>query len=189
MWSPIFRNGEVFHIGQLTLLRWSGRLTVVSSRSSDNEGRDRLLGALLRLSNQALLAELTVGLMRAGYSDLSITYTPALQALWSVPQGTRATELASVARITKQSMGALIDQLEQRGYVERIDDPADKRAKLVRLTTRGREAGRVVRALVRRIEGDWGALIGREKIATLKQTLAELLASLDATRPFTIPDS
>lgn len=156
----------------------------MSSRSSravaaDSSDHSRLLGALLRLSHQALIAELSAGLERAGFTDIPPSLNPAMHALWNAPQGTRATELASAALITKQSMGALIDQLEERGYVERIDDPSDKRAKLVRLTKRGREAGRIMRANVRRIESDWAERVGHERLEALKQTLRELLASLE----------
>lgn len=148
---------------------------------SNDDGADRgpLLGALLRLSHQALLAELNAGLAAAGYGDMPPNHAAA-RTLWDHPDGVRATELAAAARITKQSMAALIDQLEVSGYVERIDHPADKRAKLVRLTKRGREAGRVARNLVRRVESDWANRIGKARLAVLKQTLADLMTSLDA---------
>ena len=150
-----------------------------TSSAAESSEEDRLLGALLRLSHQAVVVELTAGLEQAGFSDIPPSLNAAMQALWNAPHGTRATELASAARITKQSMGALIDQLEERGYVERIDDPSDKRAKLVRLTKRGREAGRIMRAVVRRIENDWAKRIGHNRLADLKQTLRDLLASLE----------
>ena len=53
------------------------------------------------------------------------------------PEGSRLTELAERARMTKQSVGEVATDLEQRGYVERVPDPADGRAKIIRLTERG----------------------------------------------------
>ena len=53
------------------------------------------------------------------------------------PHGVRLTDIADRARITKQSVGEIVSNLEDLGYVERIPDPEDKRAKLVRLTPRG----------------------------------------------------
>lgn len=74
--------------------------------------------------------------------------------------GTRATELARRSRMTKQGMMLLVDDLEQRGYVRRVPDPEDARAKLVRLTARGRryvaEARRAVAAIEARIKRDLG---------------------------------
>ena len=103
-----------------------------------------------------------------------------MRALWDQPEGARATELAAAARITKQSMGAIVDQLEQRGYGERVDDPRDSRAKLVRLTKRGRDAGRLMRATVRRVEADWGRRVGTARLEALRETLRDLVASFGA---------
>ena len=52
--------------------------------------------------------------------------------------GTRLTELAARARMTKQGMMLLVDDLEARGFVRRVADPDDARAKIIRLTTKGR---------------------------------------------------
>jgi DNA-binding MarR family transcriptional regulator len=75
------------------------------------------------------------------YKDIQPAHASALQPLWQLADGMRPTELAQIARITKQSMGALVDALEEAGYVERVDDPADGRAWRVRLTARGRAFG------------------------------------------------
>lgn len=87
------------------------------------------------------------------------------------------TVLARTARITKQSMSALIDHLEKTGYVERVADPDDARASLVRLTTRGRSYARGIRALSREMEAEWAALVGAKRIEELKDTLELLRAS------------
>ena len=57
----------------------------------------------------------------------------------------RSPTLAERAQMTKQSMGELVRHLEAHGYVERMPDPADGRAKLVRATDRGREVYAIVR--------------------------------------------
>jgi DNA-binding MarR family transcriptional regulator len=123
--------------------------------------------------------EIFRGAEEAGFGDLQPPHTALLVALFDSPEGARATELAAAARITKQSMGALVDQLEERGYVERVDDPTDKRAKLVRATQRGRGAMKTLRALVRRVEADWGKRIGPARVDVLRETLRDLVASLD----------
>ena len=68
---------------------------------------------------------------------------PVLQYLDDA--GTRVSVLAERAQITKQSMAELVAHLERHGYVERVPDPADGRAKLVRATDRGRAVFAVAR--------------------------------------------
>jgi DNA-binding MarR family transcriptional regulator len=143
-------------------------------------GADRgpLLGALLRRCHQALLVEIGRELSAAGHEELQLAQNALLRPLWDHPEGVRSSDLAAAARITKQSMGATVDQLEAQGYVERVEDPDDARAKRVRLTKRGREAGRIMRAAVRRVEADWARRIGAQRLAALRETLKALLASL-----------
>jgi DNA-binding MarR family transcriptional regulator len=140
------------------------------------------LGALLRLAYEAISGELLEALSRTPFADIQRHHMTALRPLWDTTLGLRQTELAAASRMTKQSMGAIVDQLEQLGYAERVDDPADKRAKLVRLTRRGRDAGRVLRASVRRVEADWARRIGAARLAELRSTLTDLVASLDQPR-------
>ena len=71
------------------------------------------------------------------------------------PEGSRLTELAERARMTKQSVGEVTTDLEQRGYVERVPDPADGRAKIIRLTDRGHEAQTLGFELIAEIEREW----------------------------------
>jgi DNA-binding MarR family transcriptional regulator len=53
--------------------------------------------------------------------------------------GTRVSVLAGRAEMTKQSMAELVSHLERLGYVERVPEPSDRRAKLVRATPRGKQ--------------------------------------------------
>ena len=92
--------------------------------------------------------------------------------------GTRVTELAQRAQITKQSMAELVAHLERHGYVERVPDPADRRAKLVRVTPRGREVYAVAREFVAETEREWTRLLGESKMRTLRALLEELNALL-----------
>jgi len=91
--------------------------------------------------------------------------------------GTRLTELARRARMTKQGMMLLIDDLEGRGYVRRIPDPQDARAKIVRLTAKGRryvaEARRVAAALEARVRRE----LGDRRYEALRASLDELIGA------------
>ncbi len=137
-----------------------------------------LLGALLRTAYRAFMDEFEPGMAAAGYADVRLTHTPVLQPLSVQPEGLRASELAAMAHMAKPSMGYLIDHLEQCGYVERLPDPTDGRAQLVRLTPRGWEMTRTGRHLIRQMEDRWVALVGREQVEGLRQHLRTVLAAL-----------
>ena len=92
------------------------------------------------------------------------------------PEGSRLTELAERARMTKQSVGEVTTDLEKRGYVERVPDPADGRAKIIRLTERGLEAQALGFELIAEIEREWGERIGEERVAVLRDALEAVTA-------------
>jgi len=52
-------------------------------------------------------------------------------------EGTRLTELARRASMSKQAMGELVDQCFELGLVDRVADPSDRRARIVRFTSAG----------------------------------------------------
>jgi DNA-binding MarR family transcriptional regulator len=97
-------------------------------------------------------------------------------------EGTRVSVLAERARISKQSMAELVAHLEKEGYLERIPDPTDRRAKLVRETRRGRELVKIARAAIAELEEEWAELLGRRKARQLRALLEELNTKLDGLR-------
>jgi DNA-binding MarR family transcriptional regulator len=88
--------------------------------------------------------------------------------------GTRVTELAEQAQITKQTAAFLVNQLESAGYVERVPDPTDARARLVRMAARGREAQACAREMERVVETEWEERLGPRKMRALRDALADL---------------
>jgi DNA-binding MarR family transcriptional regulator len=88
--------------------------------------------------------------------------------------GTPVSELARRAQITKQSMAELVAHLERHGYVERVPDPGDRRAKLVRATARGSEVYSIAREVTAEIEREWTARLGARKMRRLRELLQEL---------------
>lgn len=116
----------------------------------------------------------------AGYDD----FTPAMARVAARigEQGSRVTDLAEQARITKQSASALVDQLERAGYVQRVADPADARARLVVLAERGREVQRVARRQERAIERAWTRHLGTERMRVLNEALLDLCEITDPYR-------
>jgi DNA-binding MarR family transcriptional regulator len=149
----------------------------MSSSSAKND-RGPLLGSLLRVVSQALSERVTAWLAGSEYADIQPAHLAAVQPLWDLPEGARLTTLAKAARITKQSMGALVEHLERTGYVERVPDPDDARAVRIRLTPRGRAFGKAIRGLVRGVEADFAARVGERRFDELKATLELLRSSL-----------
>jgi len=127
---------------------------------------------LLEVATEALFAEFNQELAAAGFVDIRPTHGCAFRFIG--PEGLRLTDLASLADITKQSAGEIVSELERSGYVERIPDPGDKRAKLIRLTTRGAEAQRHGFALLAEIEDRWAERYGSDRVAALREALEAL---------------
>lgn len=141
-------------------------------------GPEHGLGTLLRMPYQAMMTEVVEpALASAGCGDIRSAHLPVIQALAIHPDGLRATELAAYARITKQSMGSLVDHLDRGGYIERAPDPTDHRAKVVRLTPQGWTASRAIRAAVQGVETDWARRVGAKRVAQLRAILRDLVAS------------
>lgn len=141
---------------------------------------ERGLGTLLRMPYQALMTDaVEPALSAAGYGDVRSAHLPVIQALARHPEGLRATELATYARMTKQSMGYLVDHLSAGAYVERVPDPSDQRAKVVRLTERGHLVSRQIQTAVREMETAWAQRIGAARMQQLRDILQDLVATLD----------
>jgi DNA-binding MarR family transcriptional regulator len=143
--------------------------------SSKTADRGPLLGALLRLAHQTVVRKVLDGLAAAGVDDVQAAHFAPMVALWDHPRGMRLTEMAGKAGMTKQSMGELVDQLVERGYVERGSDPDDGRARRIRITPRGRKISRLARTLVHGVEAEWARRIGASKVDELRRILRLLL--------------
>ncbi len=153
-------------------------------QSGSNNGHDqshRLIGALLRVPFLKVVDSIYKGVLEAGFEDIRIAHL----AVWrhiDQERGSRLTDLAEEAQMTKQSMGYLVDYLEEHGYVGRVPDPADGRAILVRLTGRGNEVMEVARRVVLGLEEEWGKLIGKKQMQQMMAALRQLVGILEARR-------
>ena len=88
--------------------------------------------------------------------------------------GSRITDLAEAAVLTKQTVGFLVDQLERAGYVERTPDRRDGRARLVRVAPRGAAAVQASMSVVAEVEARWTAHLGESSTAQLREALPML---------------
>ncbi len=130
------------------------------------------LGVLLFVSYRALERRAFDAAVQAGANDLSIAQARILQRVG--PEGTRVSELAEQALVTKQTAGYLVEQLERTGYVERVPDPSDGRARLVRLTSRAERLVPVANAEVQRTLAEWETHVGIAALRQLDETLGQL---------------
>jgi DNA-binding MarR family transcriptional regulator len=110
----------------------------------------RLLAAATRMAIEELHAELA----EAGFEDLRPAHGYALNA---IGDGSTTSRLASELGMTKQGAAKLVETLVDAGYVERSRHQADARARLLRLTERGRELLAAAESIQRRMESRWDA--------------------------------
>lgn len=132
----------------------------------------RNLGTLLRDPWLELNARLNAAVAARGHEDARPALSVVFQHLRD--EGSRVTEIAERAQLTKQTVVYLVNELERLGYVERVPDPADGRAKLVRPTARGHDAVSQARRVAAEIEAEWTGLLGEARMRRLRTLLEEL---------------
>lgn len=138
------------------------------------------IGLLLYIPYRALENRVFAAVAEAGFDDVTIAQARLMQRIG--PDGTRLTELAEAAQVTKQTAGFLVDQLERAGYVERVPDPTDGRARLVRVTEKARRAVPVGETAIAEIEAEWEKHVGKRRMAQLRETLTMLREITDPYR-------
>src|SRR5262250_597357 len=134
-----------------------------------------LIGALLRVPAQAIHRRIIEELNAAGFEDLRVPHMAVLQ--FPGPDGVRPGMLAERAGMSKQAMNQLLRSLEALGYLARSDAPDEGRARIVRLTRRGRAAYAKIHEILRDIEREWSAELGARPFAELKTLLLRVWES------------
>jgi DNA-binding MarR family transcriptional regulator len=134
----------------------------------------QLLFKAARLCNERALARAAAGQAQPLVRPAHTTLFPHLDF-----EGIRLTELAARVGTTKQAVGQLVDDLVALGMVERIADPADKRAKRVRFSRRGHAALIQGLDILRGLERELADAIGRRRMRDLHATLNLVIATLE----------
>ncbi len=111
-------------------------------------------------------------LQQAGFDDWTLAQCRVFQRI--DPDGSRLTDLADQAQMSKQSAGVLVDQLERLGYVRRVPDPTDGRARLIVIEQHGRRAAELAIATSAEILAEWKAYLGTRNFTLLHQILDQL---------------
>jgi len=131
-----------------------------------------LIGALLRVPAQAIHRRIIKELNAAGFEELRVPHMAVLQ--FPGPDSVRPSVLAERAGISKQAMNQLLRSLEALGYLARSDAPDEGRARIVRLTKRGRTAYAKIHEILRAVEHEWTAELGAKRFAELKGLLIRI---------------
>jgi DNA-binding MarR family transcriptional regulator len=141
--------------------------------------RPDFVGRYVRLTYINMMEEID-----AGTADSYPDVTPAMKQvlLFVGRDGSRLTELAELARMTKQSMGEHVDGLVELGLLERIPDPNDGRAKLIRPTADGLMCMNYALGVAVGVHEHWESLLGQRKTEQLMTLLRELNNKLEAEK-------
>lgn len=130
------------------------------------------IAMLCFIVSRAMEERVSAALAAAGFDDITTAQGRVFAQV--AEEGSRVTQLAARARVTKQTAGFLVEALERAGYVRRVPDPADARARLVRIAERGMAAIQVARRAEAEIEAEWISHVGKEPATALHQTLTRL---------------
>src|SRR5215204_3675956 len=137
--------------------------------------KEMLIGALLRVPAQAIHRRIINELNAAGFGELRVPHMAVLQ--FPGPDGVRPGILAERAGMSKQAMNQLLRSLDALGYLARSDAPDEGRARIVRLTKRGRAAYVKIHEILRDIEREWSTELGPKHFTQLKELLLRVWES------------
>lgn len=131
------------------------------------------------VAHRAAEARVIEAVRSAGFEDLTLAQSRIAQRLNR--DGIRVTDLAEQAGVTKQTAGALVDELAATGYVTRKPDPADARARLVVLTDRGENLCAAAASEIAKVESEWRDHLG---VRAYEQLRAGLVSLREITDPY-----
>jgi DNA-binding MarR family transcriptional regulator len=139
--------------------------------------RKEPLSELLSLVLVAFADEFEQRLSQAGHAELSLPLGANVLRFLN-GDGVRVGTLAKRSHVSKQAISQQVAYLEQLGYVKMASDPNDGRAKVVRLTSRGRHARAIAAPLFAHIERTWSRRLGRGEMEALRASLETVATRL-----------
>lgn len=149
------------------------------TRTSSKGSRD--LRALLHVPQQDLQAQLSSRLERLGFPTLRQAHVQLLTSLTLLApgEGVRLSDLVTMLALPKQTVGDLIDELEQLRMVERFQDPEHGVIKRVRLGQKGKVWAAEVKRVSAAAEAKWATQLGGKKMKSLRALLEELAGAVE----------
>lgn len=137
------------------------------------------LATLMFIAYRAMDERVLAAVREAGFE---VTTAQARVAQRITDEGSRLTDLAARAQVTKQTASLQVAALERVGFVERVPDPTDRRASLIRFTERGRRARDRAQQEVAAVERVWEEHLGPELAGCLREALTRLREVTDPYR-------
>jgi DNA-binding MarR family transcriptional regulator len=136
-----------------------------------------MIGALVTIIGHEIKQRVTAALRAQGFDDFRSTYHEVF--MLARAEGSRITELAERAQVTRQAMSELVIELERLGYVERTRDPTDRRAVLVRRTDRGWRVNTIARQVVEEVQREWTAQVGEREYVDMLTALRQIVGLIN----------
>lgn len=136
-------------------------------------------GVLLFIPYRHMENRILQAVKDAGYDDVTLAQARVFQRI--APGGSRLTELAEQSQMTKQSVAGLVDELERMRYVKRVPDPNDRRARLIQIDKRGRQAAKAAQSAHDEVQAEWRSRLGARRFSQLREILEDLR---EITDPF-----
>jgi DNA-binding MarR family transcriptional regulator len=148
----------------------------MSSATLPKIDRKPLIG-LVHRANRALQSDMVREAQGRGYDWAKYAHNAVFGSLNE--GGTRATEMAARAGITRQSMGEVIRELVDLGILEMQPDPADRRAKLVTYTPAGKKMASTGYQHIIDLERRFADEFGQQDYETARRVLERVADILD----------
>jgi DNA-binding MarR family transcriptional regulator len=137
---------------------------------------DLHIARLLLRAVRAVQATYIERLQQRGHPGLRTGHIPVLAGLDpEAPGGTRITDLANRAGMTRQMMGRLVRELETLGYLTTASHPDDLRAVVVTMTERGNAIRAEAAEVIAELEADYAVLLGDPDLGALKGALQAII--------------
>jgi DNA-binding MarR family transcriptional regulator len=144
-----------------------------ADREQIDELRHQHIGRLLLRAQRGFSIRAGEKLRVRGHVGLSLAHMNLIANLDL--DGTRITTLGERIGISKQAAGHLVLDLEQRGYIERAVDPADRRATIVTFTDAGWNFLQAAHQVKHEIEAEYRAVLGEQGMQNLRALLTALI--------------
>jgi DNA-binding MarR family transcriptional regulator len=134
-------------------------------------------GVLLFIPYRHMENRILQAIRDAGFDDVTLAQARVFQRI--AASGSRLTDLAEQAQMTKQSAAGLVDELERMGYVRRVPDPSDRRARLIQIDKLGRQAAKAAQDAHDAIQAEWRSHLGTRRFGQLREALEDLRTITD----------
>jgi DNA-binding MarR family transcriptional regulator len=151
---------------------------LVSSPRPELSSLDRIrhehLGWLLGRADLLFAEGVTRAMHARGFAGIRLVHIALIRNVDE--NGTRISDIAKRAGMTKQATGQLVAEFVELGYIKLVPDPDDGRAKIARYTAKGKRLLVAIVGSIEETETIVAEAIGRPQLEALKATLAKLLS-------------